>query len=66
MFIGQDIHAVPAYGRDYKSKDAVLKDWNDGKDFQDYATNRYLSIRDDLPVQIWVRYDKLRKVVRVK
>tara|TARA_R110000764_G_scaffold36179_1_gene80842 strand:+ start:233 stop:448 length:216 start_codon:yes stop_codon:yes gene_type:complete len=24
---------TPAYGRDYKSKKAVLRDWNDGKDF---------------------------------
>ena len=24
---------TPAYRRDYKSKKAVLRDWNDGKDF---------------------------------
>ena len=24
---------IPAYGRDYKSKAAVLKDWNANKDF---------------------------------
>lgn len=24
---------VPAYGRDYKSKKEVLKDWDDNKDF---------------------------------
>lgn len=24
---------TPAYGRDYKSKGAVLADWNSGKDF---------------------------------
>ena len=65
---GQDIHAVPAYGRDYKSKAAVLKDWQEGKDFKDYLSGQYLSSRDGFPltVQIWVRYDKLRKVVKVK
>ncbi len=25
---------IPAYGRDYTSKTAVLADWNAGKDFQ--------------------------------
>jgi hypothetical protein len=24
---------TPAYGRDYKSKKAVVQDWEDGKDF---------------------------------
>ena len=61
-----DVHAVPAYGRDYKSKDAVLKDWNDGKDFRDSMSGRYLSSRDDVQAQVWVRYDKLRKIIRVK
>ena len=27
------ITAIPAYGRDYESKKAVLEDWNAGKDF---------------------------------
>lgn len=29
----QTLECVPAYGRDYKSKAAVMKDWNEGKDF---------------------------------
>jgi hypothetical protein len=60
-----DIHAVPAYGRDYKSKEAVVADWLAGKDFK--SDLGYLSVRDinDIPAQIWVRYDKLRKIVRV-
>lgn len=62
----RDIHAVPAYGRDYKSKAAVLKDWNDGKDFQDAVTGAYLSIRDNVPAEVWIRYDKRTKIVRVK
>ena len=28
------LELAPAYGRDYKSKAAVLKDWEDGKDFR--------------------------------
>lgn len=62
----QNIHAVPAYGRDYKSKAAVLKDWTEGKDFRDAATGRYLSVRDSVPAAIWVRYNKLRNIVRVQ
>lgn len=38
-FIGK-----PAYGRKYKSKEEVLKDWYDGKDFSSAAG--YFSIRD--------------------
>lgn len=61
-----DIHAVPAYGRDYKSAEAVLADWKAGKDFR--SDHGYLSIRDvpHIPSLIWVRYDKLRKIIRVK
>jgi len=36
----------PAYGRDYKSKAALLDDWNDGKDFSECGTSRYINIRD--------------------
>lgn len=61
-----DIHATPAYGRDYKSKDAVLADWKAGKDFHG-GVHGYLSVRDadSVPAQIWVRYDNLTKIVRV-
>jgi len=62
-----DIHAVPAYGRDYKSVAAVKADWEAGKDFQCSVTGRYFSIRDkgDLSCEVWVRYANLRKIVRV-
>jgi len=30
----RDVHAVPAYGRDYKSASAVKADWLAGKDFR--------------------------------
>lgn len=39
---------LPAYGRTYNSKDAVLKDWNSGKDFQDAVTMQYCN-KDDAP-----------------
>lgn len=63
----RDIHAVPAYGRDYRSKAAVLKDWQDGKDFQDALTGRYFSIRDakEMGLVVWVRYDKRQKITKV-
>jgi hypothetical protein len=61
-----DIHATPAYGRDYKSKAAVLKDWTEGKDFQCALTGKYLSVRDEIPNQVWIRYNKLRNIVRVQ
>jgi hypothetical protein len=68
----RDIHASPAYGRDYKSKAAVLADWNAGKDFRDALTGQYLSVRD-FPSQyppghhpeIWIRYQRQTKMVRV-
>ena len=60
-----DIHAVPAYGRDYKSKAAVIADWQAGKDFRCAVSGRYLSSRDNVPAQVWVRYAKLTKLVRV-
>jgi hypothetical protein len=61
-----DVHALPAYGRDYKSKSAVLADWLAGKDFIDSRTGRYLSIRDakEYALEVWIRYDKQRKIVK--
>jgi hypothetical protein len=68
----RDIHATPAYGRDYKSKAAVLVDWNAGKDFRDALTGQYFSVRD-FPAkyppghypQIWIRYQSMAKITRV-
>lgn len=61
-----DIHALPAYGRDYKSAAAVKADWAAGKDFQCALTGRYLSARDNVPGEVWVRYARLTKLVRVQ
>lgn len=60
-----DIHAMPAYGRDYKSAAAVKADWLAGKDFRCSVSGRYLSVRDALPNSVWVRYAKLTKLTRV-
>lgn len=61
-----DIHALPAYGRDYKAAKAVIADWKAGKDFLDPLRGFYFSIRDNRPEQVWVRYAKLTKIVRVQ
>jgi hypothetical protein len=38
---------VPAYGKTYATKEALLAAWNNGKDFHDYrGPGRYCSIRD--------------------
>lgn len=65
------ITLTPAYGRDYNSKDAVIADWNDGKDFVIASANHpycgsYCSIRD-FPNHsgIKLRYSKLRKAVTI-
>ncbi len=35
-----------AYGRDYKSKAAMLADWHAGKDFTCHPSGQYCSTRD--------------------
>ena len=43
------IYLAPAYGRAYTTRDAMIKDWNDGKDFHIISgvwTGSYTSIRD--------------------
>ena len=56
---------LPAYGRDYKSKAAILADWHNGLDFCIAATGQYCSIRDDLGNTIGLRYNKHRSIVYV-
>jgi hypothetical protein len=59
--------AVPAYGRDYKSKAAVLADWEAGRDFrcepQGSYINKYGKPADMI---LNVRYSKLTKVMVIK
>ena len=63
------LSAIPAYGRDYKSKREVLADWNDGKDFLvvDMVESGYIS-KNDKPadVVLQVRYKKQTMVCVIK
>ena len=58
---------TPAYGRDYKSKAAVLKDFVAGLDFVMQPQSQYCSIRD-IPAGATVnfRYRKMRTVFPVE
>lgn len=63
----QYLTMVPAYGRDYKSKAQVKKDWDETKDFQ-LTTPRYsgryinkCQLPEDARAEI--RYTGLKKVV---
>ena len=59
------VSAVPAYGRDYKSKKEVMADWNSGKDFliQDMMLSGYVN-KDDKPadMQLNIRYKNLTQI----
>jgi hypothetical protein len=60
---------VPAYGRDYKSKAAVIADFLGGKDFMLQGINGcgYVSISDYVnPDSVSLRYSKLTKQTIVK
>ena len=60
---------TPAYGRDYRSKSAVLTDWEAGKDFRSvgYHGTGYINRADVAkitpPVDVNIRYQKLTKVL---
>lgn len=56
-------HLVPAYGRDYTSRDAVLRDWFDGKDFyfDGRPFNREAAQQAGYPT-VNIRYRQLRAV----
>jgi len=66
------ITLTPAYGRDYRSKAAVLTDWNSGKDFivasighphDGRLINKDDAARTDDAYN--VRYDSLRKIATI-
>ena len=57
---------IPAYGRDYKTSEAALSDWKEGKDFLIQSITHpydgmYCSIRDKIEVSI--RFNNLRDIV---
>jgi hypothetical protein len=61
------LSAIPAYGRDYKNKAAVLADWQAGKDFQSQGFHGYGyfnadTLKDQPAVEVNVRYARLAKV----
>lgn len=61
---------IPAYGRDYQSKKAVITDLLADKDFIINALNgSYINLseikKQNTPIDILVRYGKLRKVCRI-
>lgn len=62
------ISAIPAYGRDYKSKKEVIADWNNNKDFlvQDMFQSGYIN-KQDCPkdVVVNIRYKKNTQVCPV-
>lgn len=55
---------TPAYGRDYRSKKALLADWSAGKDFQFYGETAVGNLQDWETAgkpRVSFRYGKLRK-----
>ena len=66
MFKSMDLHITPAYGRDYRNKAQALADWVAGKDFILAITGQYISKRDAENFSVWIRYDKMRKLVKAQ
>ena len=56
---------IPAYGRDYKSRAAVLADLKAGKDFIESMSGKPVD-RYGLPFEFNVRYQANRKVAVFK
>jgi len=59
---------IPAYGRDYKNKKDVEKDFRAGKDFKLMSPfgSCYCSIRDaEKGEHVQIRYNNLRSVIVV-
>lgn len=59
------VSAIPAYGRDYQTEEAVREDWDQGKDFltQDMMVHGYVN-KDDKPanVQLNISYDRQMEI----
>ena len=63
------ITLLPAYGRDYKSKKAILNDLNALKDFLVSHTGQYINKPQFKELNISsfnVRYDSQRKITNIK
>ena len=64
------INVLPAYGRDYKNKKEILKDYLDNRDFEvsDISNKGKINKSDCLKMGIAcliVRYGNLRKVASI-
>ena len=60
---------TPAYGRDYKSKAAAIADFDNGRDFIEAASGRYVSRCDAIGAgvrEVNIRYKALRSVCVVR
>ena len=66
IFKSMDLHVTPAFGRDYKNKALAVADWFEGKDFIFALTGQYISKRDADNHSVWIRYDKMRKLVKAQ
>lgn len=70
--IGQFASCSPAYGRDYKSKKDLMKDWNDNKDFVFNATGQYfnkdqiLELKKSGVISLNIRYKNMTQVCVIK
>lgn len=62
---------TPAYGRDYKSKKAVIEDWNSGKDFvianmfhpdDGRYCNKEDIVKDGKENSVSIRYKRLTQI----
>lgn len=64
---GDYIEVTPAYGRDYKSKAAILEDLFANKDFVLTTTQQYLNMNQmwDHKFRVIVRYGKNMKTADV-
>lgn len=59
---------TPAYGRDYKSKAAVLADWNADQDFIEALSGKPVNRADLSSYEgiITIRYRKLTSAVNIE
>ena len=57
----ESFNLTPAYGRDYKSKKALLVDFEKNMDFKMNPSGQYVSKSQLAGKQIQFRYGKLRK-----
>ena len=63
------ITLLPAYGRDYKSKKAIIEDLNNNRDFLESTTRKYINKQQFKELGITsfnVRYDNQRKLTNIK